>query len=611
MNSSAHNAAPATEFGRMIRLMGAPQRVVVFLMLPAMFLGGVQFVAQGLTLAVMGNRNFERLGIFSYLGQWVQLRPATNYGQENANLLHWSIAVFLLLLVGAVFSLILWAHMKRVNNPQLKPGLATDKDVRQQLGTKQLVVERGAKLRPSLANTDIQPEQVGYLIGAFKKMQVWLRIEDPTIIVGPSRSGKGFRLLLGWLMSAPGAVITTSVKMDNAKLTMKARERMGSPTLVWAPGIEGGKDVGTILKWDPVAGCLREETLVRRINALVPAGAFGGSTSNGGHWDALGRQLASHLFHAAACGDRTVDTIWDWVSSPKKAEEAVRLIREHPEGMNEHANHLEYVLGLPHEQRATSWGVLPTVLAFMESRAAREWMKPGKGETVDLAEFIVRRGTLYVVGDKQAAPIYVRMIDGLMAELDFITRSLAAASPSSRLDPPVTYLLDELGNLEYQGFYQLITAGGGEGRVGVGVFQSKSQLDQFGEGSTGATLWDAAVAKIVLPGGGDPKALGEMQDLIGEAWYGRESHTVGSGEPSAQYSDEERAIFKKGEIRTLENKYAFVFYRNLRCVIAETIPFSDNPRFAECMADAEAIDVAFRGNSEYRELLSSGRNVHA
>lgn len=589
--------------------MSPAEQFVVLLMVPAALLTILQIVVQGLVLVVLGRRDFTMLPIFMYLAQWFRPDPAAAYGVQNAAVLHWVIAILFLAVAVTVTVLISRLVASRKRNPQLRPGLATLKDVKRELGTQQLVELRGPKLRPSLANTEISPVQVGYRVGEFLGQEVWSRVEDPTILIGPSRAGKGYRFILGWIVDAPGAVITTSVRMDNAKLTMLARERAGSQTLMWAPGIDGGKDFGKRLKWNPVEGCLHEETLIRRINALVPSGSFAGSTSNGGHWDSLGRQLASHLFHAAACGEVGVDEIWSWVSSTKRAEEAVRMIREHPQGMKEHADHLEHVLNMPHEQRNTNWGVLPTVLAFMESRAARDWMKPAPGESVDLVQFILQRGTIYIVGDKMASPVYVRMNDALLAEFDFITKGLAAASPGSRLDPPVTYVLDEAGNIEYQGMYELITAGGGYGRVGIAAYQSKNQLDQVKDASTAATLWDAAVAKIILPGGGDSKALGEISELIGESWYESESHTLGSDNPTAQLSMVSRAIFTKEEVRTLDLDYAFMFYRNLSPIVARTRPFSDHPRYAECMADADDVDGQFRTNSPYAAMIreASGR----
>jgi type IV secretory pathway TraG/TraD family ATPase VirD4 len=169
----------------------------------------------------------------------------------------------------------------------------------------------------------------------------------------------------------------------------------------------------------------------------------------------------------------------------------------------------------------------------------------------------------------------------------------------------VSYLLDEAGNIEYQGLYELITAGGGRGRVGVAVFQSKAQLQQYGGQDAAETLWDAATAKIVLPGGADARALEDMSKLIGETWVERESHSLGwSGPASVQLSAEKRSIFEASEIRTLENGLAFLFYRNLKPVLPRCSGFDQHPRFAECQADAAALGQLSAEASPYAGLLA-------
>ena len=55
------------------------------------------------------------------------------------------------------------------------------------------------------------------------------------------------------------------------------------------------------------------------------------------------------------------------------------------------------VLGMPAEQRANAWGVLPTVLAFLESRIARDWMKPHPGEEFDPVRFALAAVVYLVV----------------------------------------------------------------------------------------------------------------------------------------------------------------------------------------------------------------------
>ena len=606
MSDYRDRVAPATGFQKRLRTFGLAEQLALVLGLPAAALLGLQFFVQMLVTLITGAKSFTPLPFFHYFGLWGAADPAARYGVNGAGVLHWALIVFFVTAITTVVALFARARSKRRKDPQRRPGLATREEVRAELGEEQLLTERAPVLRPALPASKLRSMDVGYRVGLYRGIECYFRVEDPMIVIGPSRAGKGWNIVLPWIMDAPGAVVTTSSKLDNAQMTMHARERAGSKVWIFAPGIPSGRDFGHVLKWDPVGGCINEETLIRRINGLIPADAFSGSTTNGGHWDTLGKQLATALFHAAACGGRTVDDIWTWVASPRAAEEAVRLIREHPQGLTEHATRLETVINMPAEQRASQWGVLPTVLAFLGSRSARDWMKVGADDgQFDFAEFILQKGTVYLIGDKKTSASYLRILDGFLAEVDYVSKAIAAGSPGGRLDPPLTYLLDEAGNFEYQGMYELITAGGGVGRICVAIFQSKSQLQQYGGQEGADTLWDAATVKVVLPGGGDPRALEDMSKLIGETWVERESHSMALNGPAhMQLSEEKRAIFEGNEIRTLEKGMAFVFYRNLPPLLPKTRPFHEHPRFKECLQDSKNLEQHLRETSEYGAAIA-------
>lgn len=568
--------------------------------------GGLVALPQLFAIAFTNPAEFSDRSISmpELVGLWGQPDPTVVTGASVPGFIHWALVGLFLVAAAAVGILVGVVVHRHRKDPQRKEGLAPLTDVNRELSEKQLVKVRGPNLRPMIDRNHLRPSDCGYRVGSFWGIDLWLRVEDPTIVIGPSRSGKGWFLILSWILSAPGALITTSSKMDNAQMTMLERERMGSKCWVLAPGIEGGEDLGRVIRWDPVDGCVDESVLIRRVRSLIPSDSFSGSTSNGGHWDTLGQQLAAHLFHAAACMEVGVDKIWDWVSNPQRALEAVRAIREHPDGLLEHARHLESVINTPPEQRTSQWGVLPTVLAFLESRSARKWLMPERGKGFDPVAFVLEKQTLYMVGDKQTTGGYTRIIDGLLAELDYVTKGLADASPGGRVDPPVSYILDELGNFEYQGLYEIVTAGGGRGRVVVAVFQSKEQLAQWGA-ENAKTMWDAAVAKIVLPGGSDEEELRKLSNLIGELWTRRESHSWGGGPASIQVSEEKRSILEPSEIREMVGGYALLFYRNLKPVIPKLSPFNENPAFARCNEDKVTLANRMREASPFAERLSA------
>ncbi len=569
----------------------------IILLVLALAVCGVQTLAV-IAVQQLTGLTASKIGLFPLIGMWGQLDPSVVTGMPGTGALHWAIVAGT---VCVLVTLVVWGAVrlvKQAKDPQNRSGLASAKDVKAEMSAPVLVREHAKRLRPSLEKP--RPEDVGMRLGEFRGVEVWTKVEDPTILIGPSRSGKGLYMVINAILDAPGPVITSSNKLDNLALTYAAREAKG-PCYVFAPGVSGAEHAGTPLHWNPVEGCVEERVLVRRVRALIAESAFSGSTSNGGHWDSLGRQLASHLFHAAACGGHTVDRIWRWVSSPMSAVEAVDMIRNHPKGLIDHAEALKAILEQPPEQRSTSWGVLPTVLGFLESEAVRWWLRPQEGESsVDLADVMVNNGTIYFVGDKAASAGYERVIDGLLSELDYVTKGIADAMPGSRLDPPVSYILDELANFEYQGLPELISAGGGRGRVALAVFQSRSQMTKWGREEEDA-MWDAAVCKIVLPGSASQQELSSLSDLIGTEWVERQSFSsTGTNWNSQVTSSKERqAVIEASEIRTMQGGYGLVFYRGMKPIIPKLRKFTERDDAARLKAGSEAIAERLRQKSEF------------
>lgn len=581
-----------------------PTSLAVFILMigAGFFFGTPQILAVAATTSWQG-LPWPRLNPITLMALWLRTDPTVVTGAVLPPAVHWTVAVVTVLVLAALALIIVVIVVKWKNNPERTRGLASVIDVKKEMGTRALEKKFGRKLRPSIKRPTAA--EVGMLVGSFQGEDVWLRVEDPTIVIGPSRAGKGLYFVLNWILNAQGAVITTTSKMENAQSTAVIREHHGSPVRIFAPGVEGGDGMGRTLKWDPVQGCDNEKTLTRRVKALIPSDAFSGSTSNGGHWDTLGQQLASHLFHAAALANASVATIWEWVGNPTRALDAVRIIREHPKGLRDHANHLESVINMPPEQRSTQWGVLPTSLAFLDSGAAREWMMPVPDERVDLVDFILDRGTLYLVGDEATSGGYTRIIAGLLAEIDYITKGLADASPGSRLDPPVSYILDEAGNFEYPGMYELITAGGGRGRIAFAMVQARAQLQQWGQEKAEA-MWDAAAAKIILPGGADEQKLRGLSELVGDLWVQRTSITHGGhGPASLQVSEEKRNILEVSQIREMQKGHALLFYRHLKPIVIKLNPFTEHADYAESERQHNLAAEKMQAASPFADKLRS------
>ena len=107
------------------------------------------------------------------------------------------------------------------------------------------------------------------------------------------------------------------------------------------------------------------------------------------------------------------------------------------------------------------------------------------------------------------------------------------------------------------------------------VFQAKEQLGQYGRDLV-KVLWDAAVAKIVLPGGADDDDLRGMSNLLGEHWVTREQHSYSGGSTTVSLSQEKRSVLEASEIREMPKGYAIMFYRNMKAITPKLNPFNTN-----------------------------------
>lgn len=578
------------------RWRSADPRPIIFgiVALLLVLLGVIQYLAVHCVL-LAANLPGKPLNILDYLGLWGTNQPGERTGAPGWDDLHMTFVVLfsITILTAVILGIVLWR--KRVKNPEYLPGLASMSDVVKHAGERQLLT-RARGLRPSLLRPTAT--DVGFQIATFRRTPVWVSVEDPMILVGPSRSGKGFYFVVKMIINAPGAVVTTSCRVDNVKLALNARKKDGRSVHIFGPGVESVQGLGHELRWNLITGCDDYKTLERRIEALVPRDSYGAGTTNGGHWDILGRQLASALFHAAALGDKTVDDIWGWVVNAVRADEALEIIRGDPRGLPEHADRLAAVLNLDAEKREVSWGTLATVLAWLGSRSVREWLKPEPGHNFDIPAFLLNRGTLFLVGNEDGSGGYQQVVGGLVAEIDYVADGIASAMPGSRLDPSVSFILDEAANFHIATLPKLISAGGGSGKQVLAVFQSRSQMAAWGPANDRA-MWDAAAIKVVLPGGSDEQDLRALSALIGETSEVRESWSQSDNGGSSSFSEQERSIMTAANIRTMPKGTALIFHREMKPIVGRLSSWLTLPEAPQMKESEKALSLQMRQRSQY------------
>ncbi len=326
------------------------------------------------------------------------------------------------------------AERRRLANPRLLHGVATGPEVKAAAGLRE-VRRRARHARPSLphpAGTD-----VGY------------------------RLGRSLHLVIPMILDAPGAVVTTSTRPDNLTVTLHARHAVG-PIAVFDPQQLAAGVTGS-LRWSPVRGCELPQTAMIRARALAAGTGMSRTVDGGDFWQGQTETVLRALLHAAALDGRGARDLYRWSLDPTTVTDAISVL-----GRSGAApgwdDALEQAAHADPRTRDSIWlGVRQALSALADPRVL-DAVTPRPGEDFHPETFLRDKGTLYVLGTASGAGAAASLVAALVEDMVETARSLAAASPGGRLDPPLLLALDEIGNLApLPSLPALMSEGGGSG----------------------------------------------------------------------------------------------------------------------------------------------------
>ena len=511
-------------------------------------------------------------------------------------ILYWSIAVLLLLVLGGAFG---WAwvrwrrHSHNVDaDPRRLAGTASSHEVVTSASATALL-RRAVTLRPSLEQPE--PADVGYLLGRSHGKQVWASVEDSILLIGPPRSGKGLHIVIPAILDAPGAVVTTSTRPDNLTATMRARERVG-PVAVFDPQ-QLAEGVSSGLRWSPIRGCEDPLTAMIRATGLAAATELSaGGVEGGGFWEGKTRIALQALLHAAALDHRSPAELFWWTLDPSAAAEAVAILTGSPLAATGWADSLEATLDADPRTRDSIWQGVSLALSALADPRVLDAVSPGEGEQFDPERFIRDRGTLYLLATGVGAGNSAALVAALVEDLVETARRMAARSSGARLDPPLLFALDEIGNLApLPSLPTLMAEGGGTGITTMPVLQSLAQArDKWSENKS-AAIWDASIAKIILGGASNSRDLQDLSTLIGERDEFTDSVTLGDhGSRSNQRSIRRVPILPPDRIRTLPFGTGVILLRSAPPIVTDLHPWPKRPDGQQLKADRAAVESLLR-----------------
>lgn len=506
---------------------------------------------------------------------------------------YWALQAVPLVAVVAL-ALLAWkvTRPRRIHVPHHHlEGLASKAHVAQAAGVKQLA--RHAHLRPGLDKP--APKDLGFQMGRSQGIDAWSNVRDSRIVLGPPGSGKGLHLAIPAILDAPGAVVTTSTRTDNLAVTLAARSTEGRPVAVFdpqrlAPGVPNGT------RWSPIRGCEQMDVAVARAAALVPTTR---GVENADFWVLQAREVTRCLLHAAALAARQPADLYRWSLSPEEALEAVAVLKV--AGADLALTALSAVIGSDQRKRDGVWGCLQNAFAALADPRVLDAVSPGPGEMFDPETFLEESGTLYLLGTSAGHSATANLLAAMLEDIIDVATRRAAVSPSSRLDPPLTLVLDEAANYPLRSLDHLMSQGGGTGISTWVVLQSLSQARHEWGHHRAQAIWDSATVKLILGGGGNADDLADLSRLLGEVEVTETSESArGGGERSVTTSTQTRPIFSVDRLRTLPEGHAVLLLRTAPPIVLDLAPWT-------ARRDAERLQAAKGAMEETMRLAASQR----
>lgn len=259
------------------------------------------------------------------------------------------------------------------------------------------------------------------------------------------RGDKGKRVVQPAVLAAAGPVVVTTADPETYHQTVGNRAKLG-PVHVYDP--THLLDVPGRLRWAPHTGCERPATARARAAALLAPLRTDRADEAIVH-DTAATLLRCWL-HAAAVAGLPFRQIQRWAASGA-AGEAVRVLRTHAGAVSGWSGELESVLHAHAERRDAAQALIRRLTEPLNSVHIRDACNPGRTGGLDLESFTAERGTLYVVGerveDPRTHPGAMPLLTALVSSVVEHGRGIAERSSSGRLDPPLTFVLDDVAAL--------------------------------------------------------------------------------------------------------------------------------------------------------------------
>ena len=423
--------------------------------------------------------------------------------------------------------------------------------------------QAGMATRAQIRKVGRAPD-AGAVYGTYLGVAVRARGEDSALTIAPARAGKTTRLAAGRVVDAPGAVVATSTKADLVHLTAFARTTTATAH-VFDP--DRLLDWPAPCRWDIVAGCQDVREAMTRARAMVAARPLS-SDRNSSFFEGASETVLRCLLHAAAIDGGSMREVLAWARDFTD-DAPYEILRSHPGAAPGWLADLRKFAraGAPETVSSTAMS-LGLVLQAMADDRVVDLVCPTAGQGLDVEAFV--RGaadTLYLVSEGGEGISTAPLVTAFASAVVSCARRLSQACPGGKLDPPLTFVLDEAANVApLPDLPMLMSDGGGRGMSTWAFVQSFAQL-RARWGRDGAdSIWGASSIKLLLGGCTEADDLERISRVVGERRVRRQSQTspgglVGPARASTSTTSERERILPVEALARIPVGKALLLYR--------------------------------------------------
>jgi type IV secretion system protein VirD4 len=372
---------------------------------------------------------------------------------------------------------------------------------------------------------------------------------------GPPGSFKTAGLVIPAVLEWDGPVITTSIKPDVLRATLRRRLALGEVWVYDPLGLSGVPGA----QWTPLAHCRTYAAARKVARSLADAADVTGlREQDANYWTLLGAKLLGVLLFAATASGRTMRDVARWVDVQDRDEvtEALEVAGD-PMALDAWSA----CTARPENTLGSVYGTAETLLdVFGDPQVAAS----AEGCDVDVDALLRGSNTLYLYAPANEQSRLRPLFELLASTIITRAEELAARAHDGMLSPRLLVCLDEAGNCAALAkLPELATTARGQGIQLVTVWHDLAQLHhRYGRRSS--TVLNGHRAKLFLSGQADAESLELASRLIGDQQVTQTSHTAaGDGRSSVTASTSYRRLAPMELLRQLCPRDGVLLYGHL------------------------------------------------